>query len=465
MLIEIFFDFFPHNASVGRAFFLAVVGAAFATVTAEASKDGETHCDWKVHYDVWIPTFDKVPYEHPGFGQHCLDVCCKDPSCKGLTLDSSEKWTCFRYRELPDKHELQSKHPAQLLGNGLWLLHRPQAWSVFVKEVKPGPPLMNMHPYLHNAISWARRGIHHGHEAPHMAVPYTAPEHNDHCAWDVYYNVWEPTFDKGEYRNANRDAGGAHCLEACCKDPSCLGLQLESIELYQCYKYSKAPDVNTKDKKPLDDSRWLVALKPAWSVFLKAGIVPGPSSQPKRSLSREAYLDFRLGRLPGAHHTNLFHRGSQHHRFHHLGPPPPPVYIPASLVGARQHAQTQEAELDKRLHEHVRAEKDHSAQVQPPKLPLPPAVTTAVAPAVVNAVPAAVSGPLTSEAQHEVFRSSWVKPWTVQLLGVVAVIAYFSQRSGIWMLLSVALRRSREGGPKERKASYGSHELVTRGSV
>jgi|EP00927_Polykrikos_kofoidii_P059880 hypothetical protein len=87
------------------------------------------------------------------------------------------------------------------------------------------------------------------------------------CNWTVFYDQWSPSFVHGEYEHPWE--GGVHCLEACCHDPQCNGVQLMSSEKYQCYRYSKLPKLDRKDGRRLGDAKWLVALAPSWSVFLK----------------------------------------------------------------------------------------------------------------------------------------------------------------------------------------------------
>merc|ERR1719335_370716 len=91
------------------------------------------------------------------------------------------------------------------------------------------------------------------------------------CEWRVHYNTWIPSFKPGEYRH-NGPSGGAHCLDACCQDPTCTGIQLESSEQFQCYEYGSPPK-GLNDVTPgrrLGDGSWLVHQRPAWSVFMKA---------------------------------------------------------------------------------------------------------------------------------------------------------------------------------------------------
>lgn len=99
------------------------------------------------------------------------------------------------------------------------------------------------------------------------------------CDWAVYYDLWVPTFDKGEYRH-NGPRGGAHCLVACCADPTCLGIALESSEEYQCYKYSERPELlHHRSSRSLGDGAWLKGLPKQWSVFMKGPAVLGDNAQ------------------------------------------------------------------------------------------------------------------------------------------------------------------------------------------
>eukprot|EP00401_Gymnodinium_catenatum_P032235 CAMPEP_0117543828 /NCGR_PEP_ID=MMETSP0784-20121206/45260_1 /TAXON_ID=39447 /ORGANISM="" /LENGTH=231 /DNA_ID=CAMNT_0005340615 /DNA_START=126 /DNA_END=818 /DNA_ORIENTATION=- len=98
----------------------------------------KTECEWTVHYDMWIPTFDRGEYSHDdafgGAHAHCLDKCCQDPSCNGLALESTELYQCYKYSHVPRG---LSERGGRKLGNGLWLQHRRQAWSILVKKSHP----------------------------------------------------------------------------------------------------------------------------------------------------------------------------------------------------------------------------------------------------------------------------------------------------------------------------------------
>lgn len=255
-------------------------------------------CAWSVHYGARIPGFDKVPYPHHARGEHCLEACCQDPGCKGLAIEAEERWSCFRYQQSPSEGVL-AKYPAQPLDDGLWLVERQQAWSVLVKEdVGPSSMPHPVHPSLLHALSWSGGRTIQSHDAVarRTSVP-KPPHHTDHCQWEVHYDVWEPSYDRGEYRQAFKFAGGAHCLEACCRDTKCTGIQMMSSELYECYKYSKAPDLHGRSGSPLGDSRWLLQKAPAWSVFMKVGILPAPDqSTMLREVSLDQHLRFAMAK-------------------------------------------------------------------------------------------------------------------------------------------------------------------------
>eukprot|EP00927_Polykrikos_kofoidii_P058349 TRINITY_DN52814_c0_g1_i1.p1 TRINITY_DN52814_c0_g1~~TRINITY_DN52814_c0_g1_i1.p1 ORF type:complete len:269 (-),score=40.49 TRINITY_DN52814_c0_g1_i1:65-871(-) len=87
------------------------------------------------------------------------------------------------------------------------------------------------------------------------------------CNWTVFYDQWSPSFDHHEYQHSQD--GGVHCLEACCNDPHCSGIQLMSTEISQCYRYERLPKSERRDGRRLGDAKWLLKLKPAWSVVLK----------------------------------------------------------------------------------------------------------------------------------------------------------------------------------------------------
>merc|ERR1712187_423685 len=70
-------------------------------------------CQWDVHYDQWIPTFQQGEYE-PANGQggaHCLTACCHDALCQGLALMSNERFRCYKYRLADIQNMLPALHP------------------------------------------------------------------------------------------------------------------------------------------------------------------------------------------------------------------------------------------------------------------------------------------------------------------------------------------------------------------
>lgn len=442
------------GASVSHPLLLAGVVAALSgwqAAGASSPHRDQAQCGWKVHYDTWLPSFDPVPYEHPGFGEHCLEVCCRDPDCKGLALDSSDSWTCFRYKQLPSKVEL-AKHPAQPLGDGLWLLHRKQAWNVFEKEAAaPGVP--KFHPFMHHSMSWSRRGIHGQGEAPHASMVARPKADPNDCQWEVHYDTWVPTFDKGEYKHSS--GGGLHCLEACCRDPTCHGIQMESVELYQCYKYSKSPDLHSRPGRLLGDSRWLLGKKTAWSVFMKAGPLPaGAPGAHQREIALKQHQTF-VAAGPHIPHIPHFLHGPHAHFFH------PGFHLPHGFEPHR-HGAGHQHHVPPLDHAALLARAERAAQRVhgPSQQNLGLIQRTGGAP---TAQPQAQKEPSgTSMAQREPFHSSVLSSWVIQLLGIVVVVAFFFQRSGVGVLLPVAMWTALQQRPKERKADCGSHELIDR---
>lgn len=233
-------------------------------------------CGWRVWYDRWLPSFVPGEYEGPGSqgGAHCLAACCADPSCKGLALMSSELYQCYKYSELPAELGSQVGRP---LGNAQWLTGMKSAWSVFVKA----DVAAKAHLDASSVQAWTTQN----------------------CEWSVHYDLWLDTFERGQYEPPNA-LGGAHCLVACCQDPTCKGLALESIEKYQCYKYKGLPDaLATRQGVPLGDAKWLLQKPSAWSIFVKvppvqaiasgaaASAIPGPQiASQKQHASRLAAL-------------------------------------------------------------------------------------------------------------------------------------------------------------------------------
>lgn len=207
-------------------------------------------CEWTVYYDMWQPSFDKGQYEGPGGegGAHCLEVCCNDPSCQGLQLESVEKYQCYKYSSAIVGLD---KSKGRRLADGKWLTSQRAAWSVFIKTT----PASSMERALSAQVEL------------HPALT------NNNCPWMVYYDVWIPSFDQGEYQGPGRE-GGAHCFETCCRDPTCQGLALESTEKYQCYKYSTIPTNldSVRKGQPLEDGHWLVTRKQAWSIFVRVPV-------------------------------------------------------------------------------------------------------------------------------------------------------------------------------------------------
>lgn len=484
--------------SVSASLLMVVTVTISAPYTTEASGDRNqvaAQCDWKVHYDTWLPSFDPVPYEHPGYGEHCLEVCCHDPDCKGLALDSSDKWTCFRYTKLPSKDELV-KHPSKPLGDGIWLLNQKQAWSVFEKEAA-SPDSPRFHPFVHHALSWSRRGIHHRGEAPpHASMVVRAPRHSDNCKWDVYYDLWEPSFDKSEYRSPA--GGGMHCLEACCKDPTCHGIQMESIELFQCYKYSTSPNLHGRHGQFLADSRWLLHKSKAWSVFMKAGVLPaGAPGAGQREVALNQHLRFTMATGKHAPHGPFVHHffpgkppalkpwqphghGLLHHQHVHQ------EVHPVSHQGYRRAMQRTNAAVLSTDSQQQLGQEGSWHKLVPAAGPVAVGqlasastnvslasnlevsrhelVPTAGPAAAGQSTSASTNASLASHqaAPQDHFTSSMVLPWIVQLMGVLFVIGFFFQRTGMSVLVSVALRDLVERGPKAQKASCGNYELVDR---
>lgn len=210
-------------------------------------------CTWTVLYNRWIPTFEAGEYEHPGNqgGSHCLSACCEDPTCKGIALMSDELYQCYKYSQQPA--ELR-REPGRALGNGHWLGQLRPAWSIFAKSGGAEASSVTLSAKPPNS-----KGA-----GDHPQALSTA------CEWTVHYDLWLKTFTPGEYEPANA-FGGAHCLTACCQDPSCLGLALMSDEEYQCYKYRNLPTALTPHRGiPLGDGQWLSQRRPAWSIFVKS---------------------------------------------------------------------------------------------------------------------------------------------------------------------------------------------------
>uniref|UniRef100_A0A7S4QBL0 Apple domain-containing protein n=1 Tax=Alexandrium monilatum TaxID=311494 RepID=A0A7S4QBL0_9DINO len=225
----------------------------------------EDACDWSVAYGKWIPTFDQgqyEPVEHGGL--HCLVACCADPSCKGLAMESVERYQCYKYSALPPALAAPDVE-LRALGDSAWLLGQPVRWSIFVKRARPGFEPAELPAAGALGSEGRERALDEGlRQVQAMHMPQQG-----RCQWMVHYDRWMNTFDPGEYEGVQE--GGAHCLDACCSDSDCLGLAMESSEMYQCYRYTKTPP-GLDGQKPmnLSDGVWLMRKRPAWSIFLKA---------------------------------------------------------------------------------------------------------------------------------------------------------------------------------------------------
>jgi len=275
-----------------------VVPAAYGFPRPEAPS-AEDACVWTVTYDTWINSFDVGEYEPvTQGGLHCLVACCADPTCLGLAMESNERYQCYKYSTLPEE---LSNYEHRALGDSSWLVQRPNKWSVFVKRVRPG--FQQIQPPPAGAISSVSQESDLDQTLRHLQA-MSMPQQG-HCEWMVHYDRWIETFDALEYEGVER--GGAHCLEVCCKDPSCLGLAMESSEMYQCYKYSKLPTGLLAGNQPrnLSNGVWLLDLKPAWSIFIKAGPAWQAAPQaralrlqarPSRAVSAQPAADAVLGR-------------------------------------------------------------------------------------------------------------------------------------------------------------------------
>jgi len=241
-------------------------------------------CDFVIHYNRWVSTFEPGLY---GLGTRCLERCCRDPSCKGVALESTLDTQCYKYAKGPKSLDGPGEPLAKFLAG-----NRVREWSIVVKkpveelssQVNVSRSLVGM-PMLtdgmQNAIASRSRRVPGlvSREAP-LDKRLRGPSDTE-CEWTVHYNKWIPTFDRGEY--THDDAfGGAHapCLDKCCQDPSCTGLAMESSELYQCYKYSHVPSgLSESDSHKLGDGLWLLHKPQAWSIMVK-------SSPPKAAVHR-----------------------------------------------------------------------------------------------------------------------------------------------------------------------------------
>eukprot|EP00928_Gymnodinium_smaydae_P072529 TRINITY_DN5587_c0_g1_i1.p1 TRINITY_DN5587_c0_g1~~TRINITY_DN5587_c0_g1_i1.p1 ORF type:complete len:391 (-),score=79.93 TRINITY_DN5587_c0_g1_i1:135-1307(-) len=254
-----------------------------------ASGNSNLVCDFEIHYNRWMEGFEPSEYRHneDKHGQvHCLDACCRDPSCLGLTLESNLESQCYRYAHLPAGVQDGGVPLATFLAG-----ERVSEWSVFVKRLRPAsasvapavrganqatplqlaPPALT--PELQAAVAARPRRL-----QPLVSREEALDGHlrglggmprNPKCSWQVHYDVWIRTFDEGEYAHDDTVGAHVHCLEKCCEDPTCLGLALQSTELHQCYKYSHMPAVRGHGQR-LGGGQWLRHRRPKWSVMIKA---------------------------------------------------------------------------------------------------------------------------------------------------------------------------------------------------
>lgn len=189
---------------------------------------------------------------------------------------SDELYQCYKYSSLPSEVNSQAAlESARMLGNGRWLGQMRPAWSVFVKNGGVNAaPLAAARTLAASdsppgefalAASEASKPLAEGLGMSAQSVSSSDAT----CGWEVHYNLWLDTFARGEYEPPN-DYGGAHCLVACCQDPTCEGLALMSNEEYQCYKYKGLPTaVASHQGTSLGDGKWLKQKAPAWSIFKK----------------------------------------------------------------------------------------------------------------------------------------------------------------------------------------------------
>lgn len=244
-----------------------------------------TECDWTVYYDRWIPSpsfgreFD-VAYAHggrEGGAEHCLKVCCRDPTCVGLSTTSDLSQQCYKYDKMPDALG-DSGQPLNLFmagGNP----HEAK-WSVLIKSARAasshGDTLVNREGELDEKLARIA-------QVP-VVAPINAytPVASSNCEWDVHYDRWLPTFsNKNNYFHA---AGGAHCLDLCCADPSCTGIAMDAWETKQCYKYDSWPvGLDHGGGRRLGDGKWLLHEKDAWSIVMKVGPSKVPPAPPPSS--------------------------------------------------------------------------------------------------------------------------------------------------------------------------------------
>jgi len=266
----------------------ALAVLSLAIICQPTSCDLEV-CDWKVYYDTWIPKFKPGEFEHAGAGILCLEACCQDPNCKGIAIQSSLQSQCYKFSNT--SLDLASSAPslAEFLTQ-----RRVSTWSILLKgraPVNSQQQLLAL-PAPELGTTSEKEGVDEGDDSieddvvmqtqPSSAISKQETSTNKrsenmqlttNCQWAVHYDTWVNSFEKGEYLSRSGALDGVHCLDACCQDPSCQGLALESAELYQCYKYGNVPkelkELNLAMGQPLKDGAWLRQLQPKWSIFIK----------------------------------------------------------------------------------------------------------------------------------------------------------------------------------------------------
>jgi len=215
-----------------------------------------------------------------------MEACCHDPTCTGLALESDLNSQCYKYAQSPKISDESGEQLIDFLAG-----ERVSQWSVFVKTIHAPAHATGFHnakvaimsdvlktaianrprrlPVMVSEESLLDRRLRGVDPDPHMSTK---------CEWTVYYDKWVPEFEHGEYSHDNTASGAnAHCLQKCCEDPSCVGLTLESSELWQCYKYDKEPKhLPVKGGKRLGNGRWLQNQPKKWSVFIKATVPTMP---------------------------------------------------------------------------------------------------------------------------------------------------------------------------------------------
>lgn len=240
-----------------------------------ATFSSSVSCDWTIFYDKWMPSFEQDPYEGNAnsAGVHCLHRCCADPSCDGLAIESSLQYQCYRYKQLP----------TELASNGesfMTFLRQPRIprWSI-LKKIPLAVGQQGAYVGETDLVAIAKleaadavNTTKQSEESKLDRKLRAALEPPHTCEWKVYYDTWIPSFEAGEYESSGSD-GGVHCLEACCGDPTCTGLALESSEMYQCYRYAQLPKrLPSEGWSSLGDGKWLRSKKSAWSIFVKVEV-------------------------------------------------------------------------------------------------------------------------------------------------------------------------------------------------